>query len=206
MADTILTLRQIEDIFQTVTMQILGLPESDADGHPINQDKVRIAWPTGGAPAWKINDDVVFLRIVPVDDPFARQRDVGYSDQDSFNTKKSVNYSRVHQVQWTCYGPNSFDNIETIRNGIFLQEFREQFKKKNLFLVADVGMPQRIPELFNGQWWERCDLIVRYNEGVERSNTVPKILGIKIKTVTDKEIQQTAEGYISTMPTAAIPR
>lgn len=183
MPDTILSLKQIEDLFQDVTMQMLGYPKVDGDGEPINQDKVRISWPTAGAPAWGITEDITFIRVSPIDDLFARQRDVGYSAQDSVTAKRSVNYSRVHQIQWICYGPNSFEKIENIRHGIFLPGFKDQFKKKNMFLVTDVGMPQRMPELFNGQWWERSDLIVRYNEGVERSNTVPYLdrVGITIQ-------------------------
>ena len=186
MADTILTIKQIEDLFQSVTMQMLGLPEKDIDDNPINQDKVRIAWPTGGAPAWRIDEDITFLQITPVDDFFARQRDIGYSDQDTENAKRSVNYSRVHQIQWICYGPSSFENIETIRHSIFLPDFKNQFKTKNMHLVTDVGMPQRSPELFNGRWWERSNITVRYNEGVERSSTVPYIQEIKIETRVNK--------------------
>lgn len=44
--DTILTLKQLEDIFRGVTCTLLGLDPTD----PLNDSKVRISWPTGGAP------------------------------------------------------------------------------------------------------------------------------------------------------------
>ena len=186
MADVILTLKQIEDLFQDVTMQMLGYAKVDAYGVAINQDKVRIAWQTSGAPSWGIAENVTFIRVSPVDDFFARQRDVGYSDADNENAKRSVNYTRVFAIAWTCYGPNSNENIETIRNSIFLPTFKSQFKQSNMYLVTDVGMPTRLPELYNGQWWERSDLVVRYNEGVERSNTVPYLDRINIETRINK--------------------
>ena len=70
MADIILTLKQVEDFFQRITTQMLGL-NPDA---PQNQDKVRIAWPTDGQPAFKITDDIVFLKINNPDEQITKQR------------------------------------------------------------------------------------------------------------------------------------
>lgn len=184
MADIINTLKDMEELFWTVTSKILGLDTTLA----INQGKVRRSWQTSGVPSWKITEDITFIQILPLNDDFAKQRDVGYSSSDSENAKRSVNYSRVFSIGWTCYGPNSFDNIEIIRNGIFLPTYKDIIKKKNMFLVTDVGMPQRVPELFNGQWWERCDLQVRYNEGVERSTIVPYLQTAKIQIEISKPI------------------
>ena len=178
MADIINSIKDIEKTFWNVTSQILGIDTNLAE----NQGKVRRSWQTTGAPSWKITDDVTFIQVLPVDDEFAKQRDIGYSDHDSITAKRSINYSRVFSIGWTCYGPNSFDNIETIRNGIFLPVFTNQIKAINMCLVTDVGMPQRVPELFNGQWWERCDFSARYNEAVERSNTVPYLDRVGIIT------------------------
>ena len=178
MADIINSLNDMEELFWTVTMQILGLSTTLA----ANQGKVRRNWQTTGAPAWKISDDVTFIQIVPVDDDFARQRDISHSDFGLTTAKRTVKYSRVFGVSWTCYGPNSFDNIEKIRNGLFVETYRNLIAVKNMYLVTDIGMPRRVPELFNGQWWERSDLSVRYNEGVERNATVNRIESARIYT------------------------
>ena len=171
MADTILTIRQLEDIFQRITTEILGLDPNDT----ANASKVRIAWPTCGAPAWKITDDVVFIRVNNADDPITRQRDVEYSSIDADTANKKVHYTRVHSIKWILYGPNSFDNAETVRNGLYLPQFKEGLAKNNLYLITDVPAPVRIPELFNGQWWERTDLTAAFNGMVVRITTVPYI-------------------------------
>ena len=62
--DTVLTLKQIEDIFFAETCKMLGLDPT----LPENQGKVRFAWPTDGSPGWSIDEDIVFLRITPIDD------------------------------------------------------------------------------------------------------------------------------------------
>ena len=46
MEDIVLKLREIEDFFQEITCEMLGIDLSKKE----NQNKVRIAWPTGGAP------------------------------------------------------------------------------------------------------------------------------------------------------------
>lgn len=182
MADTILTLKQIEDLFQSLTCTLLGLNPAA----PSSQDKVRIAWPVGGAPAWKINQDIAFLRITPVPDPYTQQRETNYQ-QDTAGVAVNVvaSYTRVHSVHWVVYGPNSFENAETIRNGIFLFATKSTLAAKNLHLILDVPPVVRVPELFNGQWWQRADLQARFNEKVTRYSTVPYITGTGIKIYTE---------------------
>lgn len=173
MADIVLKLKEIEDFFQEITCKMLNIDLSKEE----NQDKVRIAWPTGGAPGWKINDDIVFLRITPIDDKLARELNICYDPvkNDEPYAKKKVGYTRVHKIDWTLYGPNSYDNADILRHMIFDTKYMKKFKEKNLFLITDVSMPTRLPELYNGQWWERTDFSATFNEGVTRESEVPYI-------------------------------
>lgn len=178
MSDVINSLNDMEELFWTVTAKILGYDTS----LQATQGKVRISWLPAGAPSWKITDDITFLSIVPDDDYFAKQRDVSHSEFGSTNATRTIKYTRVFGVSWICYGPNSFDNIEKIRNGIFVEIYRNFIAAKNMYLLPDIGMPRRAPELLNGQWWERSDLSARYNEGVERNATVNRIDSARIYT------------------------
>jgi hypothetical protein len=182
MADTVLTLKQIEDIFFTLTCQMLGLDPTAPD----NQGKIRLAWPTTGAPAWKISDDIVFLRITPQDDKLTRQQDIIYNPNDDLNTTKETGYTRVHKVDWTLYGPNSYDNADLIRFNIFKEDYSNILKTNNLFLITDVPMPVRLPELYNGQWWERTDFNATFNEMVVRRETVPYINSTDFRIISDR--------------------
>jgi hypothetical protein len=176
MTEIINSLDDIKSLFWNITMGALGLDTTLTT----NQGKVRISRQTTSSPAFKVTDDVVFIQIYPYNSSFAKQRDVGYSGYDSFNANRVINYSRVWEVSWICYGPNSSQNIETIRNQIFMPTFTNQAKTKNMYLITDTGMPRYAPEIFNDQWWERWDLSARYNEGVVRIDKVPYLNDINI--------------------------
>ena len=166
MTDIVLKLKDIEDFFQEITCEMLGIDLSKKE----NQSKVRIAWPTGGAPGWKINDAMT------------RQLNICYDPvkNDEPYVKKQVGYTRVHKINWTLYGPNSYDNADIIRHMIFDFDYMKKFKEKNLFLITDVPMPTRLPEYYNGQWWERTDFSATFNEGVTRESEVPYIKNAEI--------------------------
>lgn len=184
MADQVLKLTDIEDFFQEITCKMLNIDLSKKG----NQNKVRIAWQTGGLPSWKIGEDVVFLRITPVDDRMARQQNIIFNpdEKDKTYARKQTGYTRVHKVDWTLYGPNSYDNADMIRHLIFDYDYMKKFKKKNLFLITDVPMPTRLPEYYNGQWWERTDFSATFNEAVIRESKVPYITGADVKTIYDR--------------------
>lgn len=184
MADQVLKLKEIEDFLFKVTCEMLGLDLSKKE----NQGKVRIAWSTNGAPAWKINEDIVFIRITPQDDTLTREQNIIYSENenDKAYLKKQTGYTRVHKINWTAYGPNSYDNADLIRFRIFDSEYAKKFKKKNLFLITDVPMPVRLPEWYSGQWWERTDFSATFNEAVIRENVEPFITSAEIIMVKNR--------------------
>lgn len=172
MADVVLTLTQIENIFQDMTTRILGYDPSVA----ANGDRVRISYQPEGAPGWKRTDDIVFIRVGLVPDLVAQQRDISYSPISQQQSNRKVTYTRVLSVQWILYGPNSFDKADVIRNGLYLPSYRDTLKANNLFMVLDsVQVPTRMPELLNSQWWERVDFSANFNESVTRESKVQNI-------------------------------
>lgn len=177
MTDINLTLDQIKKVFSDLTFSMLGLdPTNDAG-------KVRSEWPTTGSPGWKITDDITFFAINFDDDPITRQMDVTYSSLDDINLNQSLSYTRVIRVNWMCYGPNSFNNIDIIRSSLSQPDFISTLKSNNIALIMDLSMPTRAPELFNGQWWDRSSLYARFNELVVRSTPVPYIQTPNIQVI-----------------------
>jgi hypothetical protein len=179
MADTILTVKQIEDFFQNLTLQLLGLDPVA----PASQSRARIDWPTKGAPGWKIDEDVSFLAVNYDDDPVTRQMEITYQDKDTFYADRTMSYTRVIRVSWLGYGPNSFNDIDVIRSGLFRPEFTQLLQASNLALITDVPMPVRSPELFNSQWWDRTNFYARFNEKVVRHSDVPYIQSGNVQIV-----------------------
>lgn len=176
----ILTLKQIEDCFREVTCKALGVPLN-------NHSKVRLTYPKDGAPDWKINEDVTFIRIQSSQDPYSQQRDISYFPLvEPTDENRVTSYTRPHEVFWTLYGPNSYDNADRLRHMLF--ESADFLAEYNLFMIPEVPMPNRRPELFRSQWWERSDLQVRFYEKVTRRFTVPYIRSADIQMITERGV------------------
>jgi hypothetical protein len=182
MADTILTLKQLEDAFYNLTCTVLGLDPLD----PNNLGLVRIAFPEDGAPAWGIDDNIVFIQVTAIDNKLARGQDIIYTGNDNVSISQQTGYTRVHKVAWSLYGPNAYDNADLLRYNLFSQTYTTQLLLQNLFLITDVPMPQRTPELYNGQWWERTDFYAEFNELVIRESVIPNIASPNFVIIEDK--------------------
>jgi hypothetical protein len=181
MADLFLKIKEIEKLFWKATTIMLGFDPAN----PVNANKVRISWPVDGAPAWKITEDVTFLRIGDEEDPFSLLRDTTYSTLDNDNANQETSYTRVMNVHWVCYGPNSNDSAFMIRNKLYSQIVRDLLNDKQVFLVPKIDSPIRSPELFNGQWWDRSNLNAKFNLPVVFDTTVPYLKSATVQ-VTDQ--------------------
>ncbi|TWH46335.1 hypothetical protein [Sporomusa sp. KB1] len=189
MADLILTTEQLEDLFWKVTMLMLGFnPDeyNDPDNPPTFMP-VRISWPTEGAPAWKIHEDVAFLRIDEEDDEINILRDnvLQAGDEDSAN--QTTGQTRVIRVHWLLYGPNSWNNASKIRRLLYDEPYREPLTANQVFLIPRVKTPQRLPELFGGRWWERADVAASFNTLVRYDSTVPYIKSAEVTIQSNPE-------------------
>ncbi len=162
--------KQVEAAIQNFTLGILGISLDPTKTPDPAYRVVRIGWQQQGQPSQNIEENVVYVRAVEDDDEYNRQRDVEYLPDPAAVAGETVlqdtTYVRVWKVFWCVYGPNSFDNARKLRSGLFLQDFHDLFAGTNLYLVTDPSAPRRVPEEFQGQWWERVDFEARFNEGV----------------------------------------
>jgi len=170
MADTVNTMAEIEDLFQQQTILMLGYDTEEIDGVPQNQDKVRITYPQIGQPAFKVTDEVAFVSVFCKDDPYNRLFEATYEEIDEETAQRNINYTRAIDVKWTFYGPEAFDRADLVRALIFQTPYATEFKAKNIYLVPDVSAPVRLPEMFNGQWWNRADFSATFYEKVIRTS------------------------------------
>jgi hypothetical protein len=178
----VLTLTQLKALFHEITVAITGL---DADSG------VRNTYPPQGQPAWKINDNIVFIAIYPVDDQYDKLRDVVYREQTPVTGEEVVSdyttaYTRVMEVVWTVYGPNSFDMADNIRFGILSAETLVSLAAVEVAPLTEIAAPRRAPDLFDGQWWERSDVRCRFNVLTARTETVPYLNAANIELHTEQ--------------------
>ena len=158
MTDTILTLAEIGKLFYDLSVSMIGGTSPD----------VRLSWPTGGAPAFKVTDNVAFIRVYDAGSTISNQQDVEYDYTASpEGYSETTSYTRTLMVNWIFYGSSSWDNAIKVRNGIFNQTHRNTLSILNVYPIPDIKPPQRIPELWMSQWYERVDLSISFNELVK---------------------------------------
>jgi hypothetical protein len=182
MADLFLTTEQLENLFWRVTMMMLGFnPDEYSDPViPPAFTPVRISWPTEGAPAWKIDQDVAFLRVGEEDDEINIIRDTILAAKDDDNANEITAQTRVIRVHWLLYGPNSWNNASRIRRLLYEEPYREPLSANQIFLIPQIKAPQRLPELFSGRWWERADVAASFNELIHYDSTVPYLKSAEV--------------------------
>jgi len=124
---------------------------------------IRLEYPTEGQPDWKIEDTIVFLNLVERDDSYGQQ----FESQDITETNTVIRHryrTRVWDVVFTAYGPNAYELVNTLKDGVFIESSRTLLSKNNVFLVPDLPVCRQSPELFAGKWWNRWNIILCFNE------------------------------------------
>jgi hypothetical protein len=153
-------------------------------------DKIRIGWPPVGAPAWGRTDDVGFIYVSRDDDPYARIRDVKYSNPQPDSQNRAMSYVAVNRINWIFYGPNSSDHALSIWEQILSPEIQEMLDQNNLSIIPNIPLPVRAPEPWVGQWWDRCDFYIRFYEGIVRNADSHFIKSSGVELITDQGIDE----------------
>jgi hypothetical protein len=152
---------------QALVLNILGISVlTDADAY----SKVRVGWIS--QPAWKRDQDICSIRTGETDDPINRIRDRKVLTNDSTTILLRDTYIRVWTAMLTFYGPNGFDNARLVKSAMNHTWTQEQLGAVGLSWIPEARATTRAPELFEGQWWDRSDLSLSFNELVTETLTV----------------------------------
>lgn len=195
MAANPLTPDILQALMQIVTMMSLGLNPTDPSAAAV----IRVGWQQEGQPAHTINEDVCYVRCVEEDDDYNRIRDEEFTDAPPTQVLGTIIYARVWRTFWNFYGPNSFDRARILKSFLFSQTGHDAILGAfntygalpsgmggygggtiNLYLVTDVSAPKRVPELFDGQWWERVDFDCQFNEQVTETELVNAVASSEV--------------------------
>lgn len=164
---------------------------------PEYNTRVRVSWQQKGAPGFGITDDVLFIRCVLEPTSYnVRDESWKVSSNDPTTVLKNREYTRQWRIAFVAYGPNGFDSVRLIRS-MLLEDFpHDTLAASNLYLVPDTVTPDRNPELFEGEWWERIDWAAVFNEQVNETITIPNVASIPVigTTSTKQEFATTILG------------
>jgi len=170
MADKILSLSQLRKLFFDLATLMVD---------PSTQ--VRMSWPTGGAPAFEIDDNVLFIRIADVASTYHIPQELKYEQVGSPEEgNMQIHYTRTLRITWVFYGQNSWDDAVAVRTKLFYQTNHDVLARQKIYLVPNFDPPRRFPELWEGLWYERVDLTTDFNEKILINYAVPSILTVPL--------------------------
>ena len=169
-----MTIAELKDAFWTASADILASIIKDPDR------MIRWSYPAEGAPDWTINDDILFLNLQEQDDDYAKQRDSVYKTSGSSVTKTTTR-TRVWKLSFTAYGPDSYEMINQLKDGFFYESIQRMLVNKSIAIIPNLPTGRQAPESFAGQWWDRWDLDLLFNEGYQLpTESVGALESIKI--------------------------
>jgi hypothetical protein len=200
---------QMEAIFQTLTIWILGLDSIPAVNPAASNALVRCAWQEAGQPAWKITEDVVIIQANPEADPVTRIRDGGLTPNDDVSVLQVMSYTQVWRMHFEFWGPNSFLNA-TMTVAAFgnATDFVFNWLVNGsggaalwpIYVIADFPEPLWVPELFQRKWWPRATLDLKFNELVIQEITVPTAVSAHITLTADNGVTETFDIVAPQLP------
>lgn len=160
------TIKEFENLLQPIIVAILGWQATP--------NNVRIGWIQTGQPAFKITDNVVFITASPVDAEISRHHD-SVMEEGSPDIETTITFTRVMALDVVAYGSDALDNLTVIRYGMYRATSRNTLADENIYFIPNAPEPRRVPESFAGQWWERGDMKLTFNElmtEIENENAV----------------------------------
>ena len=141
---------------------------------------IRKMYPKDGAPDWTIDDNIVFLNLNARDDDYGKQRDSIYKTEQGTAVKKTVR-TRVWDLTVNAYGPQAYEMTVAMQDGVFLQSVKRYLAQYGIYLVPLMQTQVQSSEIFAGQWWERWNITLTFNESYSTSEDAGSIETVSIR-------------------------
>ena len=150
-----------------------------------------MGWQQQGQPAWTITENVCIITAYTDDDPFSRISDTLLSANDSESLNQEMSYTQVWKMHFVCYGPNAFTNGVLIVAAMALDWVHDALAASNIYAITEWKRPDVLYENEDGQWWQRADVNLRFNEFVQLTLIVPAASGVGITLVKENGLSET---------------
>ena len=175
LSSTALSAGVASQVMQALTALALGIT-----GAPNQQEQVRVAWQVQGQPFQDVTTDICYVFLTERGGDYDRMRSEVRGKQSGTTIPLVQYYTRIWECRWMFYGPNSFDHARLVRSSIFTDYFRWQLQPFSLYAVAPFDAPARIPEVVNGQWFDRSDMRGLLYEQVAETRSVNSVASVPV--------------------------
>jgi hypothetical protein len=141
---------------------------------------IRKMYPKDGAPDWTIDDNIVFFNLDIRDDDYGKQRDSIYKTEQGTAVKKTMR-TRVWDLTVNAYGPRAYEMTTAMQDGVFLQSVKRYLAQYGIYPVPYMQVQIQSSEIFAGQWWERWNITLTFNEKYDVSEDVGHIESVHVR-------------------------
>ena len=160
---------------------ILGLEGNAAE------EGIRFSWPTGsgtevftGTPT----TDVCYIRVTMVNKPGTGYINARYEGIGAQSLQASQDMHLALRADYIFYGLNSLEHATRLYMMIHSPEVREILNSVHMAPIPHGESPTRMPELIDGNWYERADagidfyVLVNYGGKVDGMTHAPAIIPV----------------------------
>ena len=178
MANNIITLDELDDLFADFIQSKLNLPA----------DKVLISYSKRGQISSKYGENVCYIKFFNSPDEVSmfKNRRTSYDPETEQVTIAQL-AMRMLMLQVVFYGPDS-ESLATLLNEVFYTESAKEFLyKNNMALIPDrTSYPNKTIENVNEQWWNRADIKMYFYNSISVDEVVSTIEKFDINVKIDR--------------------
>ena len=178
MANNIITLDELDDLFADFIQSKLNLPA----------DKVLISYSKRGQISSKYGENVCYIKFFNSPDEVSmfKNRRTSYDPETEQVTIAQL-AMRMLMLQVVFYGPDS-ESLATLLNEVFYTESAKEFLyKNNMALIPDrTSYPNKTIENVNEQWWNRADIKLYFYNSISVDEVVSTIEKFDINVKIDR--------------------
>lgn len=177
MANVIQRTEDIEVFFADLITEITNIPD----------ELTLLRYAKDGQGSHLIDTDCAYISISEETDTRANFKNRSYVKDIHGNIQNVVQQaSRTLVLTCVFYGPNSYELATLFNESLYLFEIKEKLDKMYLHIVSErTDGPIKTRELFNRQWYERTDLILRFYNTIQIESKAANFDSANIQTVFD---------------------
>lgn len=178
MANLNQTMEQLSLLFADFVSTLTGLDEN----------KVLLMYDQRGKGSQNINTNVAYVNVTnEVDDNIKFKNRTKEFNQETNEYTFTQQASRTINLKVVFYGPNCQELAQLLNEKIYFESSRHFLAKNYLSLIpSSTDGPTYLPELYNAQWFKRCDINLKFYNTISVEEVIPAFENANITTIYNK--------------------